>query len=181
MDLPAAIQLFVDEYTANEYKVQPATVVAFDSSGTVDIRLSVNDGGAVIYGVPVLYLAGGGNVLSFQLDAGDQGLALFSDVSLDAYKRAQGPTDEPDERRNALSDAMFLPALGFRGMLGADNGIVRKRDLQAAIDELNSGWRTAFNTHTHSGGLIEGNTGPINPPATFDTLGNANASNIRVS
>lgn len=137
MDLPATIQLYTENFMANTYKVQPATVIAHNGD-TVDIELSVNPDGVILRDIPVLYLAGGGTALTFELRKGDQGVALFSDVSLDAYKRKQGKTDDDDERRNAMADALFLPALGFKGVLSEDKGIVRKEDLQAAIDSIQS-------------------------------------------
>lgn len=137
MDLPATIQLYTDSYMANTYKVQPATVIAHNGA-TVDIELSVNPDGVILRDIPVLYLAGGGTALTFKLNKGDQGVALFSDVSLDAYKRKQGKTADDDERRNAMADALFLPALGFKGVLSEDKGIVRKQDLQASINSIQS-------------------------------------------
>lgn len=139
MDLPAVVQLFVDEYMRNAYKVRPATVRKFDGpKGVVDIELSVNPDGVVIQSVPVLYLAGGGSAITFPLNIGDQGLALFADESLDAYKRKQGPVNDDDDRMNAMADALFLPALGFSALASADNGIVRRKDLQAVVDDFNT-------------------------------------------
>lgn len=135
MDLPATIQLYTENFMANTYKVQPATVVEHHGA-TVDIELSVNPDGVILRDVPVLYLAGGGTALTFNLSKGDQGVALFSDVSLDAYKRKQGKVDDDNERRNAMADALFLPSLGFKGVLSEDNGIVRRKDLQDAIDSI---------------------------------------------
>src|SRR5699024_7770788 len=135
MDLPATIQLYTDSYMANTYKVQPATVIEHHGA-TVDIELSINPDGVILRDIPVLYLAGGGTALTFDLIKGDQGVALFSDVSLDAYERKQGKTSDDDERRNAMADALFLPALGFKGVLSEDKGIVRKQDLQSAIDSI---------------------------------------------
>ena len=136
MDLPATIQPYTESYMANTYKVQPATVVKFHDTGTVDIELSVNPDGVVIHDVPVVYIAGGGTALTFKLNKGDQGVALFSDVSLDAYKRKQGKTVDDGERRNAMADALFMPSLPFKGVLNEDNGIVRRKDLQDAIDSI---------------------------------------------
>lgn len=181
MDLPKAIQLYNDERDANTYKVQPATVVSFDDKGFVDVELSVNPSGVVIRDVPVMFLAGGGIALTFKLRKGDQGLALFSDVSLDNYKQKRGKVDEPDERRNAMSDALFLPSLGFAAVSDSDHGLVRRKDLQAAFDELRgtiNSFVMAYNSHVHPAGSP--NTGTPSTAASQQGAYNVKASDMMV-
>lgn len=178
MDLPATIQLYTENFMANTYKVQPATVVEHHGA-TVDIELSVNPDGVILRDIPVLYLAGGGTALTFDLRKGDQGVALFSDVSLDAYKRKQGKVDDADERRNAMADALFLPTLGFKGILSEGKGVVRREDLQGAIDSIQSvldgiiGWIGSVN--------VNGN-GSSPAPYTGSTKANdaTSSANMRV-
>lgn len=176
MDLPATIQLYTENFMANTYKVQPATVVEHHSA-TVDIELSVNPDGVILRDIPVLYLAGGGTALTFDLSKGDQGVALFSDVSLDAYKRKQGKTDDDDERRNAMADALFLPALGFKGVLSEDKGIVRREDLQAAYDRLANKLNSLidkYNAHTNPQGGVIPETNKEIKLTSYDATSSAN-------
>lgn len=63
--------------------------------------------------VPVAWPGAGGARLTFPLAAGDQGMLVFSDRSLDEWKVNRGtqPVVPKDPRNHALQDAVFLPGL----------------------------------------------------------------------
>lgn len=65
----------------------------------------------VIPGVPVQFPQGGGFRLTFPLAAGDTGLLLFSEVSLDVWLSEGGEVDPRDDRRHHLTDAIFIPGV----------------------------------------------------------------------
>lgn len=63
--------------------------------------------------VPVAWPGAGGARLTFPLAAGDFGMLVFSDRSLDEWKVNRGvqPMVPKDPRNHALQDAVFLPGL----------------------------------------------------------------------
>lgn len=65
----------------------------------------------VIPGVPVQFPQGGGFRLTFPIGAGDTGLLLFSDASLDVWLSVGGEVDPRDDRRSHMSDAIFIPGV----------------------------------------------------------------------
>lgn len=66
-----------------------------------------------IVDVPVCWLGAGGARLTFPVAAGDFGLLLFSDRSLDEWKVNRGvqPGVPNDMRTHSIHDAFFLPGL----------------------------------------------------------------------
>lgn len=67
----------------------------------------------VIPSVPVQFPEGGGFVLTFPIAAGDTGVILCTDRSLDGWLTNGGtqPQAPLDDRRHALKDAVFLPGV----------------------------------------------------------------------
>ena len=104
----------------------PATVVDYDATkqtATIQIQIQSTrvspDTGTTefltpppIPGVPVAWAASTGFSLTGPLAAGDQGILLVMDRSMDEWHRnGQGPTAPADLRRNDLTDGIFLPCL----------------------------------------------------------------------
>lgn len=67
----------------------------------------------VIPCVPVLWQRGGGAFVSLPLAAGDFGLLVFADYTLDRFRSTGDDVDPGDERRFDLSNASFIPAGPF--------------------------------------------------------------------
>lgn len=68
----------------------------------------------VIPSVPVLYPGGGGFVITWPLQVGDEVLLVFSDDSLDKYLQVGGQSDidTEDDRRHHITDAICIPGMG---------------------------------------------------------------------
>lgn len=99
----------IESYDAATQKasVQPLLKLPFeDEEGARQVeRLPV------IPGVPVQFPQGGGYRLTFPVAAGDTGLLLFSEASLDVWLAEGGEVDPRDDRRSHLTDAIFLPGV----------------------------------------------------------------------
>ena len=103
----------------------PATVVSYDKdTQTVTVKIvpcfrrrdpsQGNDvvcySPPVVSGVPVSFLRGGTSSLTFPLVAGDPGLLMVCDRSIDEWKSTGNDRTEPqDQRRHDISDAYFYP------------------------------------------------------------------------
>ena len=61
--------------------------------------------------VPVIFPRGGGFALTFPLTAGDTGLLICSDRSLDRWLDSGGVIDPQSRRHHSMTDAIFLPGL----------------------------------------------------------------------
>lgn len=94
----------------------------------------------VLVNCPVQFPGGGKFRVTFPITAGDTGMAIFSESSLDVWLKEGGEVDPLDDRRFHLSDAVFLPGIRSRKnalaeaptdrmTLGADAGV------QVHIDE----------------------------------------------
>lgn len=67
---------------------------------------------APITGVPVVFPAAGGGIISFPVQAGDTVLLIFSQRSIDRWVRSGGePVDPGDNRKHDISDAIAIPGL----------------------------------------------------------------------
>ncbi len=67
---------------------------------------------APITGVPVMFPAAGGGIITFPVKRGDTVLAIFSQRSIDRWVRGDGsPVDPADNRKHDISDAIAIPGL----------------------------------------------------------------------
>lgn len=67
---------------------------------------------AAITGVPVVFPAAGGGIITFPVQAGDTVLLIFAQRSIDRWLRSEGePIDPGDNRKHDISDAMAIPGL----------------------------------------------------------------------
>lgn len=163
----------------------PATIVSYDADeqrATIQLvpsfRRTVR-GSVTLYrpppipNVPVAFMGGGGGDYSdtWPLQAGDMGLAMFCDRSIDEWLSTGASGTEPQsDRRHDITDAVFLPAarpfadpVPAAG-LDASARVIRapllKLGSSAASDfvalaslvqqEIQALW-TALQTHTHGG------------------------------
>lgn len=92
-------------YDANNQTVslQPQIADAFlDDDGVLQFKVL-----PVVNGVPVHFPSGGGLRITFPIQAGDTGMLVVCDRSIDAWKSYGGKQQPDDARRHHLSDAWF--------------------------------------------------------------------------
>lgn len=77
---------------------------------------------APITGVPVVFPAAGGGIITFPVEVGDTVLLIFSQRSIDRWVNSDGGEVDPlDNRMHAISDAIALPGLyTFPNALSSD-------------------------------------------------------------
>lgn len=136
----------------------PATVVSYDAT-TQTVSLQVvpcfrrKVGGQVscyqppqIHAVPVLFPGAGDYSDTWPLAAGDTGIALFCDRSLDEWKATGAASTEPqDQRRHSVTDAVFLPAgRSIADPVPAEGVDATARVIRAPMLKLGSADASAF-------------------------------------
>lgn len=100
--IPARILKY--DPTKQEAEVQPLIKKRYKNGNVVDR--------AVITGVPVVFPAAGGGIISFPITVGDTVLLIFSQRSIDRWVRGNGgPIDPADNRKHDISDAIAIPGL----------------------------------------------------------------------
>ncbi|WP_233113715.1 Gp138 family membrane-puncturing spike protein [Aggregatibacter actinomycetemcomitans] len=104
----------------NLHTALPAKVVSFDPAKqtvtlAVQIKMQLADGSGAdippLVDVPVSFLRGGGFAVTFPLQAGDEGIAIFSERCIDGWWHSGGASLPLDFRLHDLSDAMFIPGV----------------------------------------------------------------------
>lgn len=185
MDLADAVVTVLERHLSALNKVLVCKVVDFnESDSSVNVRPVVdvrNEEGdlveyPVIYGVDVLFPAGGDSAITWQINKGDQGVVLFNDVCLDEWRVTKSSTVTNNARRDSLSDGVYIPLVtlkdatkaylrlisGGYGVFirdgvtylgnesGNHDGVVRKADLQKAIDDVQTYVNAAIASHTHT-------------------------------
>ncbi|BAS48419.1 hypothetical protein AANUM_1188 [Aggregatibacter actinomycetemcomitans NUM4039] len=104
----------------NLHTALPAKVVSFDPAKqtvtlTVQIKMQLADGSGAdippLVDVPVSFPRGGGFAVTFPLQAGDEGIAIFSERCIDGWWHSGGASLPLDFRLHDLSDAMFIPGV----------------------------------------------------------------------
>jgi len=123
----------IEKYDAGQQKadVKPLIMTAFDDESDDRQVLSI----PIITNVPVAFPQGGGYSLTFPLAAGDLGLIVWSNLSLDRWLAGQGQEVDPEvDHLHQLSDGIFIPGIrpfgsALRGVpddhaaIGATDGI----------------------------------------------------------
>ncbi len=59
--------------------------------------------------VPVAWPRGGGFYLAFPLEAGDEGMLVFSEAAMGAFRETRQVSEPGDRRRHSLSYGCFIP------------------------------------------------------------------------
>lgn len=128
-DLQVAIQAALEGFQPKLWTALPAFVVPTEGGGssfdpaklTVSAQPTVQaqvrtPGGSWVnvtlplcLDCPVMFQGGGGFVLTFPLDANDEGLLIFSARCIDAWWQQGGVQPQAELRMHDLSDGFFLP------------------------------------------------------------------------
>lgn len=112
---------------------------------------------AAITGVPVVFPAAGGGIITFPVKKGDTVLAIFSQRSIDRWVQGDGgPVDPNDNRKHDISDAIAIPGL-----------FTLNQALQSDPDNVIIKFSGASIALTPAGKVI------INAPGGFDVTGNS--------
>lgn len=161
----------VESYDATTQKanVQPLIKQAYtDESG-----YRVAEDLPVIPGVPVVFPGSGAYTITFPVAKGDTVLLIFSQASLDKWRKSGGKVDPGDDSHHDLSDAIAIPGLRpFNAatkdvapaamVLGASEIRLGSKDALDPVvlkSEL-AALRTLFNSHTHITTATIGTGGP---------------------
>lgn len=175
----AAIRAAVQAALMQVHTAMPGIVKSFDpASQTATVQPALQreyvDLGAMalppVPKVPVLFLGGGGNALTFPVAPGDECLLVFSERAIDNWFQAGGVRDVSDHRFHDLTDGFAI--VGFRslphklsdfvtdgfelrgtGYLGGKAGArpVLAPDMVGALTPLTKIWLNAVGSATGAG------------------------------
>lgn len=183
IDIFTPMREFFSEEKKSLYTAIPAFVTAFDPKyQTAQLQIAIKQidylGNQVdcpiILECPVLQ-TGGNWLLETQIDAGTEGLAVFSQRCIDAWLQTGGVAQNPIMRVCDIQDAFFIA--GFRSNPKAipsfaNNGIrIRNRQGSHYVWLKKDGTIEAKNDN---GSIVieSGGTVKINGKVTIDTAGN---------
>lgn len=135
-DLAEVIEEALESRLLDVHVALPGRVVTYDASTqTAQIELGVHrvltteDGAPVpetlplLENVPVAFPRAAGSFLSFPLAAGDPGLVIFAEQSLDQWRSKGTPTPPGDRRRHSLTGGVFVPGLSPNALALSDPGL----------------------------------------------------------
>jgi len=121
LPLSQIIKLGVEKALCDVNTAMPARVVSYNAGKNLAVvqpafqRKYKSENSAInlptISNVPVMFQRQGDAQLTFPVNAGDQGLLIFNQRSIDSWIDEGGEVDPQDSRKFALSDAVFLPGL----------------------------------------------------------------------
>jgi hypothetical protein len=201
-DMGQVIAAFVEDGLSRVWTALPGRVVSFDHETqrasvfplVQNIHYDENEERVaerlpVIPDVPVMFQGCGAYRITFPVSKGDLGLLVFTSCSLDRWLAGDGREVDPgDDRRNNLSDAVFLPGLYSFGrsptsapsnamvmhadslLLGgpdASDPVVRRSDLDAVVSRLESHTHPPGEDMEAGGNAVTGDTGE--PNGSFST------------
>lgn len=206
-DMPSLLRVWRERIFADLRVAFPASVQTFDAQKlTVDVMPLIreqteNESGdliadrqAVVPAVPVLFPGGGGMRMTWPLQAGDTGLCVVTDRTLDKWLAGQGgEVDQDDPRAHDQSDAVFIPGLKPTGKpwqgaeagvvtLGSDSGSANFVALANLVKDRLDTIQSAFDGHTHS---VPPSLGPDNvvsatPNASIGTIAAVASTTVKI-
>jgi hypothetical protein len=155
-DVHTAIPGRVTRYDVGKQQadVQPLIKVAYlDESGERVAALL-----PTVRNCPVMFPGGAGLTITYPIAAGDTGLLIFSEASLDKWLSGSGDEVEPDiDLRHHLTDGIFIPGVrpfGGGGPRSTDPGSTICIGVDGGTFEgipIASRLATLFNNHVHGG------------------------------
>lgn len=180
-----AVRAAINAGLANTRVSLVARVERYDAArGVVDVRPEIprlNEDGTIeqwptLYALPVSFPGSSSVTISHEIPIGSRGLIVFHDLPLDGWKA--GESEPRGRRSHALSDGVFVPGIdrpGSRELAaqgveiyagGPVDFLVRKSDLQTAIDDLKSYVDAKIVGHNHAapGGTTGNGVSTVSPP-----------------
>lgn len=132
----------IDQRLADVHTAMPGKIVRYDrAKNLAEVqpqlkRKFIDEADArnlpAISNVPVLHPRSGKAFIRIPIVAGDTGLIIFSERSIDLWLEKGSVIDPLDNRKFSLSDAMFIPGLGSNNdplpTDGAATSVVIKND-----------------------------------------------------
>lgn len=170
-----AIRAVVRGDRANLWTALPATVISYDAAKqTVEAQIAIqmqilspqgewsNVSVKPCPDCPVLFLGGGGYSVTFPIEAGDEGLLVFSSRCIDGWYENGGdePRPQTDLRMHDLSDGFFIP--GFRSQpnklddVSEDALQIRNADGSVLVEVGEDGIRLKGNVTIEGDVTVEG-------------------------
>ena len=170
----------------------PAHVISFDAATQlaeiqVSIMLRTADGDIErppIVMVPVSFAGGNAFVIEHQIDPGDEGVAIFSQRSIDVWLDQGGPAAQGIARKFDMTDAMFLPGLRSQKnkVSGFNNDGIMLRNKsgdQHFWIKSDGSMEISASTITINGDIIS--NGAINNNGNIVTSGTLDANTVNAS
>lgn len=114
----------------------------------------------VLENVPVQFPRVAGGFLSFPITAGDPGLVVFCEASIDQWRSKGTPSDPGDVRRHSLTGGVFVPGLAPNALALTDPGL----GSQIALGDV-GGAQVRI-----GGGLVQATSGGSDSAADFVAL-----------
>lgn len=147
-----ATQLHLDGRQAQIHTAMPATIVAFDPAMmTVKVQPAVQmirvmpDGSrqpmtiTELHDVPVVFPGGGGHLLTFPIQAGDDCLVVFAERSIDHWWQLGGTQTPSDWRMHDINDGFALVGVRSQPKVpGGGNGRNAGAPVSATTVQLRS-------------------------------------------
>lgn len=113
------------ERVSSELRVAaPGIIQSYDSATqTATVQLAIREKVSQMDGTtkdtdlpllldcPVMMPRGGGFVMTYPIEAGDECLVIFADACIDGWWQSGGVQNQSEKRRHDLSDGIVLPAL----------------------------------------------------------------------
>ena len=197
--LSSVINDAISSFFGQIYTSFPCVVTVVEGNGIVEIEplVRVQDSTGEnspipnISGVPVVFPRSAKAGISWEVSEGDTGIAVVSSVSLDNWllSRSNNPVDSGDERRNDITDCVFVPGLfpfAKAPTIPADTGleinsegttirIKKSGDIEiggeGAQKLVNESFKDVYNGHTHNGS--------VSPPTLpVETMGDSNLTSV---
>lgn len=140
----------------------------------------------VIPSVPLIYPGGGGFVVTWPMQVGDEVLLVFSDDSLDSYLQVGGAQDiDPqDDRRHHLSDAIAIPGIAkLNAPINVSNNSMQLGTLGAACQgaALGDTLKTYLDNLTIALGTGSNSGGPVTWGTSLPAVPTVASATVKVS
>ena len=150
-DFKAVIEKVIDSYMSDIHTAMPGIIRSYDpktKTATVQptVQQTMDDGSyltlPMIYNVPVIFPGSATATVQFPLNANDECLLIFSEMSLEQWVNAAGNqlvTDGGDPRQYSLTDGFCIPGCfspSNPSLLGTGKGLeIIYKGAQIQIDD----------------------------------------------
>lgn len=124
--LPGIVQSV--DYTKKTVTVTPALKRKYTDGTTLEVPPIAN--------VPIGYIQTSDSIISVPLKKGDEVMVIFSERSLDAWKKSGGIVSPEDSRKHDLTDAVAIPMLKHIGAglpADPDNILIKHKSSEIKI------------------------------------------------